>query len=357
MLATVKAADLAAALKHAVAARGTTMPILQHALVTAGPDVLHLETSDVEIFVRHTIPARVAAPGARCLRAEKLRAIALADGDIELRDDGRVTRGRSHYAVDHLPANDFPAPEESDFTPLDLDPVALREALALVAYAYNDDDVRPFVRAVHIEPGRVWSTNGYQAGIAALDGYDGPVIRLPGAQVQRLMDALQDGATVSVAGTPKVRMLRAAKAGAYAITVRCLDVDAPDIRALVPKLRDDPLVLSRDDLVHAMRRLAPFIADRAGKSDPVMVMERRADGVALTDRHGDGTELLDLLAPCKAAEGERSGLNTRYLLAALAVIDTDEIEFYWAKERGPHVLLPRGADPDQIVHLFMPYAV
>lgn len=353
MRVTIPASDLANALKHAVAPRGaTTMPVLQCARLVAQDQQLSIETTDTEVYLRQALPARVEAEGATCLPVAALQSIASIDGDMLLRDDGRINRGRSHFTLPQRPANDFPMPEESQFAPLELDPQALAAALRQVAYAASDGDVRPFCRAVHVVPGMAWATNGFQLARVALPGYAGPELRLPAAQVKRLLGELVEGAQLVHA---EGRMLRVTR-DAMQFTVRCLDLGrVPNVADALRALHKEPVCIPKRALEAAIRSLQPFL-DAEGKADPVMVLTRANEGgLALSSRDQRATEYLP--AECAAFDDalpERLGLPARQLLAGLAAIDSDTVELY-APETGRVALLPAGANESDIYHLQMTY--
>jgi len=352
MRVTAAAADLSAALKHSVAARTTPMPVLQHALLTTGSDVLHLETSDTEIYMRHTIPAVVHEAGSICLTDALLRTIASGGGDVILRDTGKVTRGRSHFTVPALAANEFPALDNVEFTPLPIDPVALRDALQAIDYAYEDGDVRPFVRAVHIEAGRVWGTNGHQLGRISLD-YQGPAIRVPGAQLKRLSGALVEGARVlgEVRSTSQVGMLRV-ESGTTQITVFCTDAVPPDCETIIPHLGKRGCVRAhRRELADAVRRMIPFLANRNHKA-PVITVFQSPDGLEIKDTGGTSSEYLGIEAQA-VVDTLHMGIDAGYLLAALGAVPGDTVELY-LHPTFPAVILPDGGDVARIAHVIMP---
>jgi DNA polymerase III sliding clamp (beta) subunit (PCNA family) len=351
MRVTAAAADLSAALKHSVAARTTPMPVLQHALLTTGDNVLHLETSDVEIYMRHTIPAVVHEAGSICLVDALLRTIASGGGDVVLNDTGKVSRGRSHFTVPALAANEFPTPESSQFTALELDPEALREAIRAVDYAYEDGDIRAFVRALHIEPGRVWCINGSQAGRVALD-YQGAAIRVPGAQLKRLAAALVEGARVLAdVRNGGVAMLRV-ETDTMQITVRCIEGSAPDIDAVVPRLGTRNMVrVNRRELADSVRRMLPFLAAKA-KQLPVIRITQSAEGLGVMDKDGGNTEFV-AIEPQDQVDALEMGLDASRLLAALGALADDVVELY-LHTTFPTVILPDGGDPAKVVHVIMP---
>lgn len=357
MRVTVAAADLAGALKNSVAARNSAMPIMQHALLTTGDNVLRMETSDAEIFVRQTIPAKVEEGGSICLVEALLRTIASASGEVLLRDDGTVQRGRSRFTVGAMPANDFPSPEAADFEPLDVDPVALREAIRLVDYAYVDGDIRPYVRALHMEPGRVWTTNGNQLGRATLK-YSGPAARIPGAQIKRLVGALVEGARVSGGNIRNghVGMLRVENDTTQVI-VRCIDGHAPDISSVIPHLGKRTSVrANRKELTDAVRRMLPFLETATGgkgKASSAIKVTQSAEGLGVMNRHATSMEYVGIEPQEGAVPALELGLDAHYLLAALGAMNEENVELYLACD-GACLFLPDGADVDQIAHVLMP---
>lgn len=353
MRVTASADHLAAALKHSVAARTSTMPVLTHVRLQADDKGLQLQTSDTEIYVSHCIPAEVQQPGAICMSEAKLKAVCAAAGDVNLDSDGRAIRGRSRFTIETLPADTFPAPEESKFTPLDLDPAELLAAINATSYAADDGDVRLLCRVVHVEPGRAWGTNGHMLARIAIN-YNGAPIRIPEAQTRRLAGVLAlEGVKLlasSVSGD-RVDMLQVVADG-VSIVLRCLDGSGTSIDQLFPVLDKRPrVVVDRNELSNALRRLRPFLPT---PKSPLAALQFGEDGISVSLPDGSTAEFVAADMPHKALP--TVGVNPDYLLMILSASDGEKVELYppAGVNDGPIVVLPENGDIEVLAHVVMP---
>jgi DNA polymerase-3 subunit beta len=356
MRVTASSESIAAALKHSVASRNSTMPVLTHVLLQAEGNTLRLQTSDTEIYVSHDIAANVQQAGSICLSEAKLRAVCSGEGDVTLGADGHAVRGRSRFTIETLAAENFPRPEEALFDPIPLEPEALLAAMNAVAYAADDGDVRPLCRVVHIEPGKAWSTNGHMLARCAIN-YTGPSLRIPEAQAKRLaaMMALP-GVQLQVAGSSATtaNMLQA-KAEHASLILRCMDAPGTSIDQAFPLLdKRIRIVIDRKELIAALRRIRPFLAS---PKVPVVALEFSGDGISLVSNDSGSVEFI-------AAEGSRedvprTGVNPDYLMMILGALDSGVVELYPPAEvnSGPLVVLPEGGDIDVLAHVVMPCRV
>lgn len=364
MRATVSSSDLDAALKLSVAANKTTMPVLQHALVTAGDGTLSVETSDCEIWVRSTMPAQVDEPGAALLLESLLRPIASGAGQIRLGGDGKDNRGRSNYVVPVMPADGFPQQDPANFRALTIDPMALRAAIRAVAYSGENDAPATYMRALYIVPGGAWCTDGKQIGRARID-YDGPLMALPVGQVPRVLAALQPGATLAV-GNKRNNYGGALRIDAppLQLTVRLMQSAPPDIERVIASatVREEYVVLKRAAVIAALRRFMPFAQWGGGKTytNWTVSLEAAKGELTLADRNDDNRECLTDAAT-EIHGNFRFALDPKRLLDAVNAIDTDTFTLHPPGDAGtsPHavVLLPAGAAVSDCVHLLAPIVI
>ncbi len=361
MRATVTSQQLGSALKLSVASARTPMSILQHALITAHEGRLAVETTDTEVWVRTSFPADVEKTGSCMLLEALLRPIASVDGDIRISDEGKVSRGRSHFRVPVLPPGDFPLPDKASYLPLDLDAGELRSAIKAVSYCGEDAAPTSFMKALHVSDNSVWCTDGKQIGRVRI-AYNGPHISIPIAQIPRVLCALHDDAKIHVGN------VKDGNAGVLAVSgpevevvLRLLAHPAPNMEAIIQKaeVTDEHVVLKRSQLIAALRRFMPF-AQWMGSNklaNWLVVVECARGELILTDRNGDNRESLDD-AVVSVAGDFRFGMDPKRLLETVNAIETDTLTLHppgdpkgnpWAS-----VLLPAGASFDDIVHLVSP---
>lgn len=363
MRATVNAADLAAALKQSVSVTATTMPVLQHALIATAPDGLVMETSDSEVTVRTQIPAQVDQEGSQLLRTDLLHPVAAVDGEILIRKDGHLNRGRSRFIIPAMLPAEWPGLEAVEWHPMPVDVAELAAAIDTVAYAVNEDDMRAYLRGLNIVPYWAWCADSASMALCRLD-YDGPAINVSKRQIKRLRDMLVDGASLYVGN------LRGATAG-------MLRVDAADSQLFVHlaesagmnvasaassfRYVETPVALNRTGLLAALRRFLPFayVAGGTGRAAITVVTLEAADGdLTLADKAGQNVEsighLLDEASPAEDLGTWRAAIDARRLILTLGAIHTPAVDLHRPADatnsNNCWLVLPRGQDSDEIAH-------
>jgi len=180
---TVDHAHLSRALRLVgrVAPSKASQAILQHALLEADMDRLHLSATDGELLLTTTVAADVAGAGRTTVAARLLGAFVtqLPGESLRFTIDSASKRLRAAcgpfvatFAT--LDPDDFPLPSLSDAqAAFDVDAERLRGVLGRVAFAAARDDSRPVLTSVLFEVGVTGLT------IAAVDGFRLAQARLP----------------------------------------------------------------------------------------------------------------------------------------------------------------------------------
>ena len=177
MQLVIERGELLRALGHvtSVVERRTTIPILSNVMLRAAGQALELKATDLEREVIEQASAEVRQPGALTVPAHTIHEIVrkLPDGaQIEFlrepeRDRLTLTSGHARFALQTLPAEDFPrlakpAGEVARFT---LSQKALRHALGLVQYAMAQQDIRYYLN------GLLMVAEDKQLKLVATDGH------------------------------------------------------------------------------------------------------------------------------------------------------------------------------------------
>src|SRR5205807_6467089 len=118
------------------------------------------------------LPARLAADIVRALEPGAVHVD--ADGD-----EGRISSGRSQFAVRLLQAEDFPRLPDAPGDEVTLEAASLAEALRQVVRAASHDDARPILTGV------LMAAEGDGLRLVATDSYRLAVRDLPGTSVLR----------------------------------------------------------------------------------------------------------------------------------------------------------------------------
>ena len=325
----------------------------------ADGEQLTLAATDMEISLRTTIAAEVAAAGAavvpgrllldiaRALPAERVELEYVAEESVLT-----VASGAAHYRIHTYPAEDFP--QLPDVETLPLQPVerpALVETVARVGRSASRDESRPVLTGilVRFEPGTLV--------MAATDSYRLAVKQTPSAAPVGELEAIIPARALQelgrIAGGADEILLglhdnhAVFGVGGAWLTSRRIDGQFPNYRQLLPERFEHELVLPRDELLDVVRRVGLL----AQRNSPLRL--RFAEGAlsvsAQTQDVGQAQETLP--APYHAAEPLEIGFNAEFLRDGLESIDSATVRVKLISPLRPAVL---EGESDDYTYLIMP---
>lgn len=354
-------AALADALKNVPRGTNSKLPILQHALLEAEGDTLRLHSTDLEAHLVTELPAKVSEPGRICAQIDLLAAAA-RPGVFKLKhSDGDAVaianpHGGSRLRIPTLSADDFPVPQDGDWTTVPIDGAILADAIARVGYAAGSSDHRFFFNCIAIMPGYIGATSGHRLAIHDAD-YDGPPLLIPIKQTRELSRLLGTHARLAympaVSGASRFRV----ESGNCTLSVSLIDHGYVDLRAALPTPADlsASFVFDREKLLESARRFMPFCTNRAAakKTEPPVILAVAEGGAQLLDWSRDNAENCSWALGAHEGDGEIP-MRAEYLIDVLDAIRVDKVRFTpWKKTATMFGVIVEGAtspsDRHQIV--------
>jgi DNA polymerase-3 subunit beta len=321
-----------------------------------------------------------------------------SDDDDEL----RIAAGRSQFTVRTHPASDFPRLPVVSGDAVGLPAARLAEALRQVVRAASSEDSRPILTGVLMasEAGglRLVATDSYRLAVRDLPGVgvlrEDQQVLVPSralAELQRLLNSTAAGSSSHAGGavppTPAPAAAAAAadsaadadppatppsppppdtgpaailrlgdhdatfELGAIQLTTRLIEGDFPNYRQLIPANYPNSLIVGREALLDAVRRVKLLVRD---PTTPVRIA-MRSDGIELTvitQDWGQATEDVDA-----KYEGSEMvvAFNPAYLIDGIEAITSDEVQLETLDALKPATLKPtEGSD---YLYLLMPVRV
>jgi DNA polymerase-3 subunit beta len=326
-------ADTLAIAGRAVSARGGALPILAGIRLEVSGDQLKVAGTDLDLTIQATTTVAGTEDGVAVVPARLIVDIvrALEQGAVVVEsddDEARIASGRSQFAVRSLTADDFPRlpvlPDQAGAVKL---PAAdLSEALRQVVRAASADDARPVLTGVLVaaEEGglRLVATDSYRLAVRDLPGAhvlrEGQKVLVPSralAELQRLLGSAQE--VVIRLGEHDVTF----EVGDVRLTTRLIEGEFPNYRQLIPASYPNRLIISKDALLDAVKRVKLLVRDQ---TTPVR-LAMRADGVELVvtnPEEGKATEDVD--AKYEGTE-MTVAFNPAYLSDGVEAINGDEV--------------------------------
>jgi DNA polymerase-3 subunit beta len=365
-------------LVQGVVERPTTMPILGSVLIEAEGDLVKLAATDLEVGIRAELSAQVAGSGVITAPARKLWEIVQeTEGDtLRIRElDGEqieVRCGRAVFKMMSLDPRSFPAMPSGiesahraerttgkalSPSALKLRPRILRQMIERVLFSASQDESRYALTGVFVEspsPGvaRFVTTDGHRlasiereaSGFALERGVILP--RKGVSQIDKLIafsseggrsrrtrdisenhdgDAAQSQAQ-STSGADDVELmieprLAYLKCGSAQLSMRLVEGEFPDYRAVIPKSTRHQIKVNHELLAAAVKRAAIFSNERFhGVKFHLSGAELTVSSI--TPGLGEASDVIDV----EFSGDEFSiGFNSNYLLQMLAVVPEDSV--------------------------------
>ena len=379
MRVTVERAQLVKSLTHVhrVVERRNTIPILSNVLIRAEGGELKLKATDLDLEVSEAVPAMVEEPGATTVPAHMIYDIVrkLPDGaQIELatRADGAtldIRSGRSKFALQMLPEQDFPDLTAGTFTHRFQLPAAdLKRLVDRTWFAISTEETRYYLNGIYfhaVSTGgdlkfRAVATDGHrlaQAEIVAPHGCEGmPGVIVPRktvGEIQKLVEGPDAEVTVELSDS-KIRLTFAGKgeeAGGIVLTSKLIDGTFPDYGRVIPQGNDKEMKVDRDEFAAAVDRVSTISSER-GRAVKLTVGEGRLVLSVTNPDSGSATEELAVEYDDEALD---IGFNSRYLLDIASQLETDTAIFRLADPGSPTLIQDLGSE--NALYVLMPMRV
>ncbi len=345
---------------RAVASRSGALPVLGGVRLALSGDTLKATGTDLDVTI--TVEAAVSggADGVSVAPARLLTDIvrAVEPGAVVLEaeaDELRIASGRSHFTVRTHPSGDFPRLPVPSGDTLSLPAAELFEALRQVTRAASSEDSRPILTGVLMaaEAGglRLVATDSYRLAVRDLPGVGvlaaGQSVLVPSRALSELTRLPASADVVLRLGAHDATF----EAGPVSLTTRLIEGEFPNYRQLIPSGYPNRLIVGREPLLDAVRRVKLLARDA---TTPVRIA-MRPTGIDLTVVTTDwGTATEDVDAKYEGAE-MTVAFNPAYLIDGVEAIASDEITLDTLDALKPATLRP--TEGDDLLYLLMPVRV
>jgi DNA polymerase-3 subunit beta len=304
-----------------------TLPILANVLIEAREGGLRLAATDLEVGARVSVPGTVGQAGAITLAARKLvelvRELPAQPVSFSLLENGwvKITCGSARFSLVALPAEEYPA--------LDVDTVAgslgvegglLRTMVGRTSYAMSQDESRPFLNGLYFVARkrelRLVATDGHRLALvkSVVDSDVEMAGIVPRKAVQELTRVLGGADRVDLAVGESKFFVRTE---GFELVSKLVEGQFPNYEQVIPKTSPVRLVVEREPLLAAIRRVAVVADDR---TRPVRLTASTGELrlSAQSQELGEAEETL----PAEFQGDELAiGFNARYVLDALGPMD------------------------------------
>jgi DNA polymerase-3 subunit beta len=346
----------------AVVPTKTSLPILSTFLMEVKKGKVCFTANDLDVSLTTVVECDIDGEGVVAVPGKKFFEIArsLPDDMVEINTEGEkiaVKCKRSRFRIVGKNADEFPKlPEQKALASFVVKTATLGDMVEKTIYAVSGDLTRPSLCGV------LWEAKGGSLTMVATDGhrlakvdFKGGFDNLEGKEfivspkalnILRSMMEEKEEVKISLAENHITFDL-----GDSIIYSRLIEGPFPDYNQVIPKSNTKELVVNREELTDACRRVAILSSAITHQVKLSIGTEVLTISVNTPDV-GEASEELQ----CKfQGETLEIGYNARYLLDILKTIETEEIAFLLDRSDNTGIIVPV-ADSQEINHqcLLMP---
>ena len=324
----------------------STFQILSNVHIKAEGNQLWLATTDIDISIRCCVEAEVQERGATTLPVRRITSIVreLPEGaitfDINGEDQATVQCASSFFKILGLPVADFPPlPEASGDFFFKLEQGALKEMLTKTAYAASLDETR---RALN---GVLFSFRDNKLTLVATDGRRLALIEqevefpadkavdfiLPSKAVNELKSTLATEGALKIYASKNQAIF---EFGTTTFTSKLVDAVYPNYRQVIPGGCDERVVLPREDLMAAIRRVMLITTDKSCSARFLF----GSNQLTISSNSSEVGEARETM-PVKYGGKEISIVfNPEYVMDPIRNLGSDEIAFELSDSHSPALI-------------------
>jgi DNA polymerase-3 subunit beta len=340
-----------------------TMPILANILVNVSSSEIEMTGTDLEVGLRTHIGADIERPGAITVNGKKIFEIvkSLPAGQtvqVELKDETiEIRSGESEFKILCLAKEDYPQVQEGKFDKdIQISLADLKEMIDRVFYAITQEQ-RYYLN------GALLALKNRQVELVSTDGH-----RL--AYVKKTQDGLKVEKDMSVIVAKKtlneIRKLEDEtlffdfdennlffRVGARTLISRVIESKFPNYQAVIPKDNPGRLVIAREELADAIRRVSLLSAERS-KGIKFTIEKNR---LRLFSSNPEIGEARDKLTVDYKGQDMEIGFNAQYLLDFLTTVGSERVVFEVKDENSAVLLRPDGEETITNIYVLMPMKI
>lgn len=344
--------------------RRNTLPVLANILIKRNGSELTLLSSDIEMQIQTQLAVEPGDDVSTTVAARKFLDIlrSLPDNaDVVVNLDGRkmaVKGGKSRFALQTLPAEDFPLVQEPKewVSRITLAQKTLKQLLAMVNFSMAQQDLRYYLNGVLLvidgTTVKAVATDGHRLAYADAAGVGGDskheviVPRKTVLELTRLLNETDDPVTIDLASN----QAKFAFADIVLIT-KLVEGKFPDYQRVIPKNHQYHVDLDRDTLLRALQRASILTSDKFRGIRWII----GAGSLTVVASNSDQEEARDEIEVDYNGPDIDVGFNVNYLLDVLNNLKTEQVRF--SLQDGNSSALVTNPGKDDFKYVVMPMRI
>lgn len=340
----------------------STLPILSGVYLSAGDGSLAMQATDLEVSVKHNVPAltetqgQVVIPGR--LLTDIVRSLPEAAVTLETEGDNVLVRcQQSSFTVKTLPDGDFPKfPEVEVEKSVELPAQTVSSMVKKVSKAVSRDETRAVLTGVLLVIEgpivKMVATDSYRLAVDEViidreDGEDIDVV-IPGRALDEAMKVASSGDVVRL-GVSENQVVF--EFGETTFITRRIEGSFPNYKQLIPPTSpDDTMVtIATEELQGAVKRVSLLAMHNTPLRISVNIEDQTLSLSANTQDVGDASE--DLMVKAEGKDVEIA-FNHAFMSDGLASVNSETVKLQIQSSLKPGLL--HAGDGEDFKYLLMP---
>lgn len=339
-----------------------TLPILETILFESEDGKLRLTATDLEISIIEYVEADIPEDGAVAIPArrltETLRQLPDIPVDFEIDEKYNVkfSTDKGTYKLVGEDPDEFPEiPDLNEGTALQTDKDLIVNAIKKTLFAVSNDDLRPAMMGVYFDIGpeesKFVATDGHRLVKyikSDLTADEEMKFIVPEKALSLVEKALHAEACELTVTEDHVRF----KSGNTIVITRLINEQYPNYESVIPKDNDKQLVISKEQMLSTVRRVAIFSSTTTRQ----IRLQMSADSLTIRAEDIDMSSEAKETVACEYDNEEMEiGFNAKYLSDVLSNVDGEEVYFEFSTPNRAGIVKPSEEEEnEQMLMLVMP---
>lgn len=361
-----------ASLQNITGKKGT-IAILSNVLIESNnDDSIIVTATDLEIGIRHVLPAEILSRGSVTLPSRKFFEIVRESSSdnihVEIKENNwsRISADATNYNLAGMSSEEYPSfPEykEDDLVPIKSE--IIKTLIDKTIYSVAQDSESQFnLTGVLVEKEisenknilRMVTSDGHRLSMMECDAENDlsllkmeKTILIPRRGVQELRKFCEGVEEININFEEKQAVI---KNNNSVLIIRLMNGDFPDYRNIIQVINKESFIeISKKELLQSMKRMNLFTEDRYNAVQ--FFIEK--DLLILSSQNVDIGNVKDEIKIKYSGESFKLGFNGKYFLDTLNIIISNTIKTYINSEESPCMI--KGEEDKGFISIIMPMKI
>lgn len=325
------------------------IPVLEDFMMTLQGNKLSIAASNLEMTITTDLEVtgqengKIAIPGKTLL--ETLKSLPEQPLSFVINSETRgieITSASGKYKLVGEKSEDFPEIETpTDEDSIEMDSIQIQKGIDKTFFAASNDEMRQSMRGINI------NIDFNHVTFAATDAHK--LVKYSFLDVESNVASsllLTKKSMLALKGIlprdGKVKIYFGKTKAFFSFdnclfSTRLIEAKFPDFNAVIPTNNQNKMIVNREELISALRRLSIF----ANKTTNQIVLNIQDKSLTITAQDLDfNNEATEQLSCSFEGEAVNLGLNAKFMLEMLNVIESEQVIFEISLSTKPAIILP-----------------